>query len=390
MEIRKILPSENLESLKIQSVCFTANRDFTTGAKFEDDYDVVRALFNSDGKMCASLNLIPFLFRMNGKTVKMAGIGGVVSLPEERNKGYIKKIFKHSLQEMKDCGQIFSFLYPFSNPYYRQFGYECCNKVQSVKIPLPAFSELKSPGHAKHFVYSEDIGTIKTLYNNFIQDKNLAIVRNEKQFKDLFDRDAYKDLYHTYIWHNHEGKAVSYISFGALESKENDLDVTELVWDSFEGLKGILGFLVKFYPYYSNFTGHFPVFLDFRLLFSEPTQVTAEIKTKGMNRIVDVKKVLELMKYPGESGQIVINIKDDFCEWNTGTFAVIWESGKATVTRKDIPADFSCSIQILTQLVSGFTTLRELENFTGLQIAGNAPLLNAVFTKKPLFLRECF
>lgn len=390
MEIRKIQPSENLEALKIQSVCFTANRDFTTGGKYEDDYEVVRALFNSDGKMCASLNLIPFLFRMNGETVKMAGIGGVVSLPEERNKGYIKKIFKHSLQEMRDCGQLFSFLYPFSNSYYRQFGYECCNKVQIVKIPLTAFAELKSPGHAKHFVYGEDIDTVKKLYNRFIEDKNLAIVRDEKQFRDLFDRDAYKDLYHTYIWYNHEGEAVSYISFGALEGKENDLDVTEFVWSSFEGLKGLLGFLSKFHPYFSNFTGLFPEFIDFRLLLSEPYQVNTEIKARGMNRIVDVEKVLALLKYPEKNGQIVIKVNDDFCEWNTDTFIAAWESGKVHVARKDIPADLSCSIQTLTQLVAGYATLTDLENFTNLKVTGNATLLNSVFAKKQLFLRECF
>ena len=390
MEIRKILPNENIETIKIQSVCFTMNKDFTTGDKFEEGYEVVRALFNSEGKMCASLNLIPFLFRMNGETVKMAGIGGVVSLPEERNKGYIKKIFKHTLQEMRENGQFFSFLYPFSNPYYRQFGYECCNKVQKVKIPLTAFAELKSPGHAKHFVYTEDIGTVKELYNSFIADKNLAVVRDEKQFKDLFDRDAYKDLYHTYVWHNHEGKPVSYISFGALEGTENDLDVTELVWDSFESLKGILGFLYKFYPYYSNFTGLFPTFMDFRLLFSEPSQVKAEINVRGMNRIVDVEKVLELMKYPGESGQVVIEVKDDFCEWNTDTFAVSWKNGKANVARKELPADLNCSIQELTQLVTGYATIPQLEAFTGLRVSGNTQLLNSVFSEKQLFLRECF
>jgi predicted acetyltransferase len=327
---------------------------------------------------------------MNGETVKMAGIGGVVSLPEERNKGYIKKIFKYSLHEMRENGQLFSFLYPFSNPYYRQFGYECCNKVQKVKIPLTAFSELKSPGHAKHFVYAEDIGTVKELYNSFIADKNLAVVRDEKQFKDLFDRDAYKDLYHTYVWHNHEGKAVSYISFGALEGTENDLDVTELVWDSFESLKGILGFLYKFYPYYSNFTGLFPTFMDFRLLFSEPSQVKAEINVRGMNRIVDAERVLKLMNYPGESGQVVIEVKDDFCEWNTGTFAVSWKNGKANVARKELTADLSCSIQELTQLVTGYATIPQLEAFTGLQVLGNAQLLNSVFSEKRLFLRECF
>ncbi|MEI6578569.1 MAG: GNAT family N-acetyltransferase, partial [Eubacteriales bacterium] len=366
------------------------NRDFTTGKGFDDNYEVVRALFNNDGKMCASINYIPFLFRMNGETVKMAGIGGVVSLPEERNRGYIKKIMRFSLQEMRDCGQLFSFLYPFSNPYYRQFGYECCYKVQAVKIPLTAFAEFKAQGHAKAFVYEEDIETIKELYNSFVENKNLAIVRNELQWKEMFDRDAYKDLYYTYIWHNHEGKAVSYISFEALEGKENDIDVMELVWDSLEGLKGILGFLHKFYPYYSNFTGLLPEFIDFELLISEPFKVATEIKAKGMNRIVDVEKVLASLKYPEKSGQFTIRVNDDFCEWNTGTFWIAWENEKVEVVKKDLPADLTCGIQVLSQLVTGYASLEDLQEFAGVQVSGNATLLSAIFRKKQLFMRECF
>jgi predicted acetyltransferase len=133
-----------------------------------------------------------------------------------------------------------------------------------------------------------------------------------------------------------------------------------------------------------------PSFLDFNLLVSEPSHVHSEVKAKGMNRIVDVEKVLASLAYPGETGQIAIEVKDDFCDWNTGTFAAAWEAGKVTVGRKDIPADLSCSIQVLTQLVTGYASLRELQAFAGVRVAANAPLLNSIFTKKMLFIRDGF
>ena len=63
--------------------------------------------------------------------------------------------------------KLFSFLYPFSNPYYRQFGYECCNTAQAVKIPVIGMGGIASALDAVEFflagAQAVAIGT-----NNFI------------------------------------------------------------------------------------------------------------------------------------------------------------------------------------------------------------------------------
>ena len=132
MIIRKISPKEHIEVRKMQTIAFSGSGDFdlaeTNVDKFTDGYESAIGVFDDNGKICSSVYLIPYEIRFNGNTVKMGGIGGVATLPEERNKGYIKELFKYCFTEMFKNEQIFSVLYPFSNVYYRQFGYEWCIK----------------------------------------------------------------------------------------------------------------------------------------------------------------------------------------------------------------------------------------------------------------------
>ena len=158
----------------------------------------------------------------------MAGIGAVASRPQERNKGYVRELFRAMFEEMNENNQLFSFLFPFSNPYYRKFGYECGNTKQYVEMPLDAFAGLAYTGRAELMVYDRDIGGIKEIYNAFIKDKNLAVVRTDEQFKRLFDRDPYTELYSTYIWYDESSEPSSYISFDASSEPVNEIHVQEL------------------------------------------------------------------------------------------------------------------------------------------------------------------
>ena len=149
MEIRKILPEEHIDILKLRSVSYNSRKDFSDPEKMKLGYEMIRALFDDSGKPCSTASIEPFTVRFNGKNAQMGGIGSIATLPQERNKGYVRKLLKFCCEEMRENGQIFSYLFPFSNPYYRQFGYECCNQMQVVSMPLNAFEGLKAPGQSR-------------------------------------------------------------------------------------------------------------------------------------------------------------------------------------------------------------------------------------------------
>lgn len=397
MPIRKIKPEEKIMASKIFSIGFSWQSDFNSAEKNPEEsqkgYEFVRAFFNEQGKMCSFLNSIPYEMRFCNHTVMMGGIGGVSSLPEERKGGNIRSLLYYSLDEMNKNGFAFSFLYPFSNTYYRQFGYESCYKRVYYTIPIESFKSLPRTGCIEQYIPNQDsknAESIKSVYTQFIQDKNLSVVRNDCLWKDIIDVDPYKDRQYTYVWYNTEGIPKSYIIFEAEGSGTFDMEVKELIWLDYESLIGVLGFLQNFSPLYKSFKCSFPDYLNLHVILPEPNVIKSEIIASGMNRIVNIEKALKLMDYPKEKGSLAILVDDPFLKWNSGTFLVTWDSNGVEVEKKDCPPDLSCSIQVITQLVTGYTSIEDYMGREDVKIFNNADTLASVFNKKPLYINDFF
>jgi predicted acetyltransferase len=396
MEIRKILPQERIEASKIQSIAFQMGQDFSSEPPVPEkpikSDETGRAAFNEQGKMCACLEHLPFKVRFDGKPVNMAGIGGVATLPEERNKGYIRELFKSSFKEMRENNQWFSYLYPFSNIYYRKFGYENTLTKTKNTIPLSSFSHFPSTGRVKLYLPGNDYSDIEAIYNSFIAHKNLAIVRDAKLWDKHLGEDPYKNLVYTYIWHDDNGVPKSYVTFKVLSNGpySSHMEVRELIWLDGESLLGILGFIKGFSPRYVNFIWDTPHFLNLSILFPEPYHVEGTTSVSGMNRIVDLEEVLKLLKCPKGEGQLVFEVFDNFLDWNTGTFVIKWSDEVTEVSRTDAESDLSCSIQAMTQLITGYANIEDFFCHNDFKIHGNYTLLSEFFKKKQLYIVDYF
>lgn len=394
MEVRKISPMEHITVSKMQTIAFSDTGDFdlseTNAEKFTEGYESAIGVFDDNGKMCSSVYLMPYEMRFNGNTVKMGGIGGVATLPEERNKGYIKELFRYCFKEMFENDQIFSVLYPFSNVYYRQFGYEWCIKNQEVKIPLKSFSHFKKVGQVKLYSNNEDKDILKKIYHKFIENKNLSIVRNEKQWNRLLNKDPYKTRQYTYIYFNENDKPMSYIVFEITGNTELNIKVVELVWLDYESLTGILGFIKCFYPQHKFFICSIPEFMNIHLLFPEPLDIKSELLISGMGRIVNLQKVFQLLSFPEERGQIAIKVKDSFIESNNGTFLLTWTPESIDVVKKECAPDLYCSIEVLTQMIIGCAKLEDFIGSNNLQVYSKQSLLSSIFQKKQVYINDFF
>ena len=69
-----------------------------------------------------------FEIQVFDQTAKMAGIGYVASYPEYRGKGGISTIMSELLADLHQQEVAVSQLAPFSEAFYRQFGYEVTSK----------------------------------------------------------------------------------------------------------------------------------------------------------------------------------------------------------------------------------------------------------------------
>lgn len=403
MEIRSIKPEEKILKDKIQTIAFLLKKDFDKKEEdpleSQDDYKTCRAAFDDTGRMCSCLDLIPFHVSFDGSVVPMGGIGSVASLPEEREKKYIRNIFSYVMQEMYDNGYVFSYLYPFSHKYYRKFGYALNMTNIKYSIPVTAFRQFEQTGKLKLYTNDMDPCEILSCYEKYIKDKNMSVIRTDKLWKNFLEKDPYKDNVYLYIWYNKLGEAEGYIQFHTEKqsSGKNIMQVHELVWLNRAAFSGILSFVGALTAQIETLRWSSPSHVDLLPLFNEPYEIKQEIVTYGMNRIVNVEKALSTMVMPEGSGEITIVVDDGFFPINSGSYRIKWinetHSVKRTQVQGDLtqePADLYCDVQSLSQLVTGFASAEELNLAGKVDIKGNEKLLSRVFTKKKLFINNYF
>lgn len=403
MEIRPIKPEEKILKDKIQSIAFLYKEDFDKKKddplESQDEYKTCRAAFDDTGKMCSCLEMIPFHVSFDGSVVPMGGIGGVASLPEERDNKYIRSIFNYVMQEMYDKGYVFSYLYPFSHKYYRKFGYELNMTTTNYSIPAASFRQFEQTGKLKLYTNDMDPCEIISCYEKYIRDKNLSVIRTDRLWKKFFEKDPYKDNVYLYIWYNTLGEAEGYIQFHTEKSDTamKIMHVHELIWINREAFNGILSFVGALTAQIETLSWRSPSYVNLLPLFHEPYDIKQEIVTYGMNRIVNVEKAFNYMTLPEGSGEITIAVDDGFFPVNSGSYTIKWDNESHTVKKDQGQGDLMqnqavlyCDVQTLSQLVTGFTGVDELKLAGKIDIKGNEKLLSRIFTKKELFINNYF
>jgi len=345
-----------------------------------------------DGKLVSALQITPYTMRMNDYDVSMAGIGGVVTLPESRGNGYVSKLMDKILHESLNQGIEFSVLYPFSYEYYRKFGYEMCFTLNNVTIPIQQFSSYSYPQSIKAHEPEDSLMPFKEIYESFCENRNFAIVRDDKSWKKLLDRDLYKNLEYTYLYYNNKNKATAYILYKCdyNPSIGNTLKIEELCWSEPAGLHGILGFLGKLGSEYQRVEWNMPSDVDAFTMFPDGYDVSWKRSSRGMCRIVNVLTSLNALSAPEGAGNIVIEVEDSFLHENTGKYNIEWHDKQLNVEMCNTKSSMTTSIQTLTQLVTGYLTPAEAVNKKDTVVSNSYTELIKLFPRRNLYIKESF
>ena len=389
LEIRSIVPSEYEKTRNIQTVAFGSKNDPAAQPK-SGSHRTYRAVFEQ-GKACACLESFPLRAFLGGRQVGMSGIGGVATLPEERHKGYIRSLFRYTLEESRGNGDGLSYLFPFSHLFYRRFGYESCMVKNRVSIPLSAFPPTVPGGRAALYEPGDDPADIRALYDRFAEGINLMTLRSEEKWSELLALDPYVTRQYLYVWHGASGAPLGYVRFAPQdEGSDKDLVASELIWASPEGLRGLLGFLGGFTAQYRRFVYRAPEFLNFRLMIGEPYAVESRAECTGMGRVVDAGRVLETLGAPADGDAVVFRVHDDFLEWNDGTFALYADGGRARVEPARRSPSVETDVRTLAQLVAGYVSAEDCLLAGTAEFTGDFARLSRLFPKRRVYIADEF
>lgn len=417
MIVRKIKPEELKRTKELFATAFELTYDNNEPAMVvyentlkspksrEDETPLNKyAAFEDDDKtMTSCLSVNSYEMNFDGNLTKMAGIGGVSSLPQYRRKGGIRGCFEKMLPDLYGQEIDFSYLYPFSSVYYRKFGFEMgcfgkqCNYLLSM---IPSF-DLKG-GYCILIDESNRekiFPDVKRLYETWEKQYNGMVCNEGYEYTFVTEANPYKNQEFTYVYYRGNGKIAAYFTIHKEKKEEGQIVVcSRLVYEGKEGLQGFLA-LVK-----TMASDHV------RVLFTIPENETMEFLVKewslgafsesliplGMVRVVNVENVLKKAAYRG-NGKLILGIKDSVIPENNGNYWIRFTNGTLTalerVDKEQLPqismdiSDFSHGI------FRGFLP-GEITKYDSVEILDQKVIQNGVieqiFYPKKNFIMEYF
>ena len=153
MNVRKIVGSEKFDAYLISMFCFHARVDDVESQRERVENENIEdwGAFTDNGILAARILNNKFDFIIDGTPVKSGGIGGVSTLPEYRNQGAVRDIFRKFLPEAYRSGEVISALYPFNQAFYRKQGYEVVNYQSNYELKPALLAGYKFDGTVKRW-----------------------------------------------------------------------------------------------------------------------------------------------------------------------------------------------------------------------------------------------
>lgn len=399
MDIRPIKEEELLEAKKLSSICFEypfqPNKEEQKPlSKGEIYWEQIYGAFDEENHLMSCLNVIPYEFYFDGSSVKGTGIGNVVTYPHHRKKGAVKGIFQTVLPVMYQNKIAFSYLYPFSESFYRKFGYERSCSPIGCNLDLRMIPSHPYDGSFHLHEDDSDFECFQKAYEAFASSLNLMVKRDCHDWDFLNDAKASYNNNYAYLYKNAQNEPAGYIIFKRqLEHGEPILNCRELVFDCFETLKAIMSFMSTYASDYKRIHFYSPScysFEDFCTDFSQSSSYLT-IGSNGMVRAVHVPTILKEAAYQG-TGQVSVLITDNQIPENNGVFTVQFQEGKATAVQKEQKEDFDIALPISlfsSAIVGNYTTEQLLMKEDAI-IHSTTKKIEPVFYKKKNWINNYF
>lgn len=313
-----------------------------------------------DGEVLASCITIPYRqIYVDGKCLKMAGLGGVATASTYRSGGICSNLIKEGIKVMYEQGAVYSLLAPFSYEFYQKLGWKWCYNNLTYTFEIDKLKKFRNEGYIEYLSETNRL-ELNNYYEGYIQGLNGSCIRDKHHWERRISR---KLDHYTVLYRNTEGKIQGYMIYKLIHATLT-FEVVEMQYSNMSTLRSFLNYIsthsAQVFNVQMNVKEH-DLILD---VLSNP-RCNASIQSYMMAKIIDVQKALEAYNFV-KNGTFVIGVKDDICEWNDGCFEININK-EVTVSKTDKQADFVLDIRDLAQVLIGFRTLLDLDTLEKIQ-----------------------
>jgi predicted acetyltransferase len=320
-----------------------------------------------DGRVVATLGLLPMAMAVNGGSQPFAGVASVACLPEHRRKGYVARLLTRALEMMREEGQFLSGLYTPHFALYRRYGWMLARRAlrysfspRDIALVVPG-----SPSGEAMRVSEQEWAGLDALYRAFITRRNGYLRRTEQWWRAGVLRNFYErrgSQWDAAVWVVKGGQWRGYVVYDISRQPDSGqrLRVRDFVALDGNAYIGLVRYLLR-HDLASPLQWWAPLDDPFLSLVDDPGRVQVAYEQGMFLRVVDVAGAFAARPCLAEaSGQrLTLELTDEAAPWNAGGWRLEAEDGHTSAQKCEEAPDLSLDVTVLAALFDGFLSPSE-------------------------------
>jgi predicted acetyltransferase len=324
------------------------------------------AAFDGDNIVgCASS--VVFEMTVPGGTIPTVGITGVGVLPTHRRRGVNTALMRRQLDDIRDEGFAIAALFASEGGIYGRFGYGLATFDAFVDIETSRSAFV--PG-------SEGDGRVRLVERDAAKDRYLSIfdesrltrpgaMRMEPNWFDYEFAEKHFGEERKFFFAFHEtgkdvdGVAVYTIKHNWSAVPQNEVELYALDALNSSAYAQMWRFVLDLDLVSKLTAWSRPADEPLLHLLREPRRLNMRLKDGMWVRLLDIPRALTARRYPHD-GRIVFGVRDVFCPWNEGRYALDARAEGATCEQTDDEAELLLTTNELAAAYLGGSTFSQL------------------------------
>ena len=352
------------------------------------------AFDEKSGQMMSTLTVSDYEVRFDWGSARMGGIGGVATLPQYRRLGCIRGCFQEALKFMYDGGYELSYLFPFSNAFYRQFGYESCVRRLRTRVRLSLLKPDAVNGTLA-LADAEALEDIRRIDRAWEARYNMSVLHTDEDHRWVSEAEPEVTTEYTWIYRDPQGVPQAYTTFRTvIRQGLRCLSCSRFFFLNREGFQGLMGLLCSMAADFHDAEFYVPGDCDMEYLLPEWSMGALEQirESYGMVRVINAEQVLKKCHCHGCTGRLTIRLHDPMIPRNDDTFTVDWKDGHVIcVERTALEPDAELDIAAFSALICGACDLDQAELWMkGLRVLKPEAYPSLMFYRKPMMITDFF
>ena len=370
-ELRPVTPDEFESWLRAESRAHSNRLDHEP-EELRPHFDLARSLAVFEGSnIIGGCQAHKLEMSIPGGTSAVAGVANVAVQPTHTRQGVMSRMMRRQMNDIHEWGEPLAALFASESAIYGRFGYGVGTVHESWQIDRhhTAYARKhESPGRIV-FVDTEDaVKQLPEVYKRGTAGRPGVFPKpSHKWEEEAASPDAHEPQPRVrgrgrgglfYAAYEEDGRIDGYAIY---RSNRPTIMVTELMATTREATAALWRFCFGLDLMSNTEAIKRPMDDPLPWMLLDPRRLQRTVRDGVWLRVVDARAALEQRSY-AEAGRLMLEVRDDLCDWNNGRFELEGSAEGATCRATDSSPDLSVAISGLASAYLGtvsFTTLSD-------------------------------